>query len=61
MFFIYDEYLTQNECSVAVQHASELRTTIYEMAGSSFQSTFRYTVVMEENQVKKHNCQYFNV
>lgn len=52
MFLIYEEYLTQNECSVAVQHAFELRTAICEIAGSSCQSTFRYTVVMDEKQSK---------
>jgi Tfp pilus assembly major pilin PilA len=53
MFLIYEEYVTQNECSAAVQHASELRTAICEIADSSCQSSIRYTVVMEEKQVKK--------
>jgi hypothetical protein len=46
----HEEYLTQEECS-AVQHASELRTAICEIVDSSCQSTFRYTMVMEENHV----------
>jgi hypothetical protein len=62
MFYIYAEYLTPNECSVAVRHASELHTAVCEQQAQSVRVHLgRYTVVMVENQVIKQLSVFLRV